>query len=1135
MSRKTRKLIWSAPLVAVLAVAGALAIFAAQMPGTALAHDLPGAVENLDGKADGTMAVNLSWDPPSEGGVPTHYRIDRSDNGNRWMMHKTIEAMPSPSHKDSGLDANTTYYYRVFGINSAGTGLVSRDILVQTKAVSAPGRVTGLAATANGQNKVDLSWTAPSNNGGADVMSYQIHFAGPTQTVPVQTVITNTASGVDPGVRQTEEDDDGAANRTTYTVDGLTANTRYRFVVYAVNAKTVATSNKSALPSNTAAATTAKLQKPAAPKSVTAIQTAADDTDAQSTIKLYWIAPDGDKPGGNSISDYKVEVSVNGGDYVDADTVAEQGEVVTSWATATSSVDATYTQNDGTFGTSVIKTVQFRVYTMTDDDGTANGTDNEMTSATGTSSNVVTLVTDPDGTGDVTTTNQLARLIPDEPGTVEFSYDDFGEVKGSWVRPLVDDPDDLTDNAPKSIGGYRIDVSSDGMSWQTLVSHTRKTAPEFTYVAEEKETLRYRVFAWHSQYLGEAQEPTVESEYTPGTDNPDHVAGLRVTVVSPSQIDVSWDKLTNTGSSPFKEYEIYGVKLGTANTFANWLSVGGASTKTQLLDTSKIESYSHEDLSAGDTWKYRVIPVSDNATNPRPAVATEALEDQATTPQAQMPEVPEGLTAENAKDSNLPGASSRGVLLLWNAPNPPDGANIDGYRIRRKTDDGAWETLATKASASHTDYTDTKEPKAGETRMYQVAALNGSILGAWSNTAYYPHALTQPGKPTLSAMKDTDMPGTKVKLTWTAPAMNANLVTGYIIERRHAGDMMGDIPSDGYNDGVMGRSFAFSNHMEWWETLNCKGMLAAAGSDADPTMDSADKTMYCAHYAMTKPTNMAGTITAGSDVDMKIKEMFMNRYVTDDMGKTKTMFTGMMHTDMGLMDMGLMENTEYTYRIRAIHGMKAGMWSDKAMVTTGSDNNDPMKFGTIAAVTVEVGETSDPMDVSMYFRDADMDDLTYRAMSDDEMIATVMIDDSMLTITGVAEDTATVTVYASDGKGGTDAMQTIAVTVTSGTLTPPTNVKAMVEVDDEDPGNPVTNVIVTWNDGAHADVHDVYLISADFSIIRPERIEGIPSPETHTFRNVAPGKYVGAVRSTSPSGEASRFVFDVVTVPEPAS
>ena len=276
MSRKTRNLIWSVPLVAVLAVAGALAIFAALAPDPAEAHGPPGVVENLTGAADGTMAIDLSWDAPSMGIAPTSYRIDRSDGGNVWKTLTTIAATDSPAHKDTGLDANKDYYYRVFAVNSAGVGPVSRDVTIITAAVSQPGRVTGLTATANGQNKVNLSWNKPSDDGGGDIESYMIHIAGPGETMPGQTTITVTASGTDPGVEQTEDDDDGAANRTTYTVEDLLANTRYRFVVYAVNDDAdvvVPASHKSALPSNTVAVTTAKLQKPAPPKKVTAIQT----------------------------------------------------------------------------------------------------------------------------------------------------------------------------------------------------------------------------------------------------------------------------------------------------------------------------------------------------------------------------------------------------------------------------------------------------------------------------------------------------------------------------------------------------------------------------------------------------------------------------------------------------------------------------------------------------------------------------------------------------------------------------------------------------------------------------------------------------------------------------------------------
>ena len=50
MSRKTRKLIWSAPLVAVLAVAGALAMFAALAPNVAFAAP-PTAPEGLTATA----------------------------------------------------------------------------------------------------------------------------------------------------------------------------------------------------------------------------------------------------------------------------------------------------------------------------------------------------------------------------------------------------------------------------------------------------------------------------------------------------------------------------------------------------------------------------------------------------------------------------------------------------------------------------------------------------------------------------------------------------------------------------------------------------------------------------------------------------------------------------------------------------------------------------------------------------------------------------------------------------------------------------------------------------------------------------------------------------------------------------
>ena len=102
MSRKTRKLIWSAPLVAVLAVVGALAIFMAQAPNEASAQqmELPGMVQNVQvmAYADGVPEeqLELTWSAPTDGGSVDSYRIDISMDGDRWMSHV-------PNHRDSEL------------------------------------------------------------------------------------------------------------------------------------------------------------------------------------------------------------------------------------------------------------------------------------------------------------------------------------------------------------------------------------------------------------------------------------------------------------------------------------------------------------------------------------------------------------------------------------------------------------------------------------------------------------------------------------------------------------------------------------------------------------------------------------------------------------------------------------------------------------------------------------------------------------------------------------------------------------------------------------------------------------------------------------------------------------------------
>ena len=187
MSRKTRKLIWSAPLVAVFAVVGALAIFAAMAPGSLFATELTDAplklvVKAADGNA-GRTALVLTWDAPAAGETPTGYRIDVSKDNDKYTYLAMTDAN-TRTYTDSGIKGSTSgveMFYRVFAMNSHGAGAVSTWESGTTKKITKPGKVIFPDPTSNDPTMINLRWTAPEN-GGAEILGYCILAAGPDDT-----------------------------------------------------------------------------------------------------------------------------------------------------------------------------------------------------------------------------------------------------------------------------------------------------------------------------------------------------------------------------------------------------------------------------------------------------------------------------------------------------------------------------------------------------------------------------------------------------------------------------------------------------------------------------------------------------------------------------------------------------------------------------------------------------------------------------------------------------------------------------------------------------------------------------------------------------------------------------------------
>ena len=86
-------------LVAVLAVAGVLAMFVALEPGNVFANPLPAAPMNLVAESAmgdaGRTTLVLDWTAPADGNV-SGYRIDMSNRGGVWETLVMDTAAPQP-------------------------------------------------------------------------------------------------------------------------------------------------------------------------------------------------------------------------------------------------------------------------------------------------------------------------------------------------------------------------------------------------------------------------------------------------------------------------------------------------------------------------------------------------------------------------------------------------------------------------------------------------------------------------------------------------------------------------------------------------------------------------------------------------------------------------------------------------------------------------------------------------------------------------------------------------------------------------------------------------------------------------------------------------------------------------------
>jgi transcriptional regulator CtsR len=247
----------------------------------------PAAPTKLKVTTVSSSRLRLSW--TDNAGDETGFLIERKKKGGSYSQIDRVAA-DTEEYTDTGLSANTTYYYRVRAYNTVGNSGYSNEASAVTTLLAAPSRLT---ATTVSTSRIKLDWEDNANNETGFKIERKKAGGSYTQIATVK------------------------ANVETYENTGLANNTTYYYRVRAYNSATNSDY------SNEDGATTGML--PAAPTNLSA--TALSGTE----IKLTW------RDRADNETGFRIERKRAGGSY---SRIATVGRNTTS-----------YTDTDLTAGT----------------------------------------------------------------------------------------------------------------------------------------------------------------------------------------------------------------------------------------------------------------------------------------------------------------------------------------------------------------------------------------------------------------------------------------------------------------------------------------------------------------------------------------------------------------------------------------------------------------------------------------------------------------------------------------------------------------------------------------------------------------------------------------------------------------
>ena len=827
MSRKTRKLIWSVPLVATLAIVGALALFMTLAPNDAAAQAniAPGQPGTLSAMAfDAGIPeeqIQLEWSVPGSGGPPTHYRIDVSANGGyTWTaLQSTITGT---TYRHTGLKAGQTFHYRIFAYNGQLISPMSNVVSASTDPVQKPDRPENLTAnvgedtgdddtaTLAPELTITLGWTAPQDPPGAPVLGYVVQYAlhdSPgawTQLEVVHDVTTAMHKELDAGRGYRYRV--AAYNQTMMVGDKVVPNPSYQ-------SDWSLSASDSTLPG-------------VVPPVVTDLR--AGVSPAEAKVFLFWTPPY--DPLGDPITNYEVEgrptTQADGGDLTDADdTICHDadGSVADGcpWVTIKDNVgrNTPVTRDDDDPNTRYIDSFEV---TLVDVRAAKAGYAAYFKPTAGWAYRITAKNRSTSRADAVPlTTADDAIVVPARP--VDTSTAPLGPTNLRVAQSTAEGDDDgrtglqLTWGTSKAVNtgntpatAYRIEYSDTGPSdqegyqWRKLgaddvTAVTTDDPPSQTYtnnaetptgiaVADRlaaSQTRHYRVFALNAQVMSWPSDQRAGTTAIPKKPNPP--TDLTTTPAGHTSVKLMWvapDGDGNTAATaaldgseegPSVIVGYYVQYLDEGSTAWSYLkNKDGGNLLSPTEGAAGLREYTDTGLAPGTSREYRVAAVNKIRNAEQPSDWTNPL--TGSTVPIPIPNAASGLVAEARGQSS--------IFLSWLAQaEQPKDAEVTGYLIQHSPsgDANTWQDLTTVTlkmdDGVHTVYTDTMGLSAETTRHYRVFAVNNKgrsdqFVTASATTG--PAMPAMPGMPgnamSLMAGPPDDNDPAAIKLTWEAGA-----------------------------------------------------------------------------------------------------------------------------------------------------------------------------------------------------------------------------------------------------------------------------------------------------------------------------------------------------------------------------